>query len=167
MEMPVFKAIPTLIYTLTLLLFASCGRNTNDVADSIDGHNSNDTTGIENLGESFVAAWNQHNAKAIADLWTVDGDFLSPWASTDLIKGREAIEKYFSEEYKTMLKDASIELAINNVHFIDPDTAFTEANFTISGINIAGVQAVPFNDQAIFVMVQQDGKWKIKIARPY
>lgn len=150
-----YKAMRTLICALTLQLVASCG------------HNSVDTKGINNLAEDFSAAWNQHNAEAVADLWTSDGDFLSPWTQTELIKGREVIKKYFSDEYQNTMKNSKIKLAIDKVRMIDPETAFTETDFTISGMTIAGVQAEPFNDHAIFILVKQDGKWKIQIARPY
>jgi uncharacterized protein (TIGR02246 family) len=155
MEMPVFKAIQTLLCALSLLLVPSCG------------HNANETKGIENFANDFVTAWNQHNSKAIADLWTADGDFLSPWSQTNLIKGREAIEKNLSNEYQDRMKNATIKLTIDKIRLIDPETAFIDANFTLSGMNIAGVKAEPLNNYIIFLLVQQDGKWKIQIARPY
>jgi len=151
----VYKTIQTLFYSLSVLMISSCG------------HNTNDTNGVKAVGEDFTAAWNLHDPKAISDLWTADGDFLSPWMQTDLIKGREAIEKYFAEEFKNTMKNSTISLTIDPPRLIDPETAFTEADFTITGMTISGVQAVPFNDHAVFILVKEDGDWKIKIARPY
>lgn len=167
MEMPVFKVIQTLFCALPLLLVSSCGENAKGEQNTYDEQNSKDLLTFKNFAKEFTNAWNQHDSKALADLWTIDGDLLSPWTQTDLIKGREAIKKYFFDEYQEIMKDSTLEANIDNFRMIDSETAFVDVDFTLSGMSIEGIPAEPFNNHAVFVLVQKEGKWKIQVARPY
>ena len=167
--------VKTLLCALSLLLVTSCEQNANDtrsIAKSANdmqsiGQNTNEMKSIKDFAKDFSTAWNQHNSKAVADLWTIDGDFLSPWTHANLIKGREAIEKYLSNEYQDTMKNSTLKMTIDNIRLIDPETAFADVDFTITGMTMSGIPAEPFNDHAIFILVQRDGKWKIQVARPY
>jgi uncharacterized protein (TIGR02246 family) len=156
MEKPVFKSIRAILFLGPLLLLSSFEQT------SSSKHQEN----IQNLVVDFVSAWNRHDAKALAAFWAQDGDLI-PLAEVNVIRGREAIEQYFEEAERDRLKDAYLKLSVQNIHMIDPETAFVDADFTISGLKVAGVESVPIHDHAIYLLVKQDGKWQILIARPY
>ena len=153
MENRVNKRTQTLMCALALLLFSSFGQA------------ANDSEALQNLAQEFVSAWNRHDAKALAAFWTADGDLLSPWA--DVIAGQKEIEKHFADENLDKTKAASIQLTIQNIRMIDPETAFLDTDYTISGMTVAGIKADPFHGHAVFVLVKRDGLWKILIARAY
>lgn len=121
---------------------------------------------FQQFANDFSAAWSKHDPKALASFWTEDGDFLSFW-SDNYYRGRQDIESYFAEEQTDKMKNSKIVFTVQNIRMIDPDTAFGDANFTISGMEIAGEKAAPLNGHAIFLFVKQNGKWEILIARPY
>lgn len=117
------------------------------------------------MSSRFAEAWNQHDSKTLASFWADDGDLLSPWSG--VISGRKAIEEHFAEEQLDKLKDSKLQLTLQNVRMIDPDVAFLDADFTISGMTVGGVKADPFHDHGIFLLVKRDGKWQVLIARAY
>ncbi len=147
------KLIGIFFSALALLLFSSFEQPSSDAQD------------IQSIAPGFAAAWSRHDAKALAAYWATDGDLLSPW--TELIKGREEIEKHFADEFLDKMRDSTLQLTINNVRMIDPETALLDSDFVISGMSIGGVKADPFSDHAIFLLVKREGKWLILDARPY
>jgi hypothetical protein len=63
--------------------------------------------------------------------------------------------------------NSTLKLTVDNIRLIDPETAFADVDFTLLGMTIEGIPAEAFNDHAIFILVKQDGNWKIQVARPY
>ncbi len=51
------------------------------------------------------------------------------------------IENHFSEEHTNGMKDSHINLTIQNIRFIDSNTAFVDADITISDMKVAGERA--------------------------
>lgn len=148
------KGILLILLMLPLIFAASCERTNPDKEI------------FQDTVAQFSSAWNNHDSKAMADFWATDGTLLSPWTNS-VYSGRDEIEKYFVREQIDGMKDSQIKLDIEKVRFIDSDTAFVDANLTISGMKIAGENAVPFRNHGVFLFVKRDGKWKILEARPY
>ena len=46
---------------------------------------------IKKNSATFAAAWNKHDAKALAALWAKDGDLIDPWGATS--NSRDAVQK--------------------------------------------------------------------------
>ena len=120
---------------------------------------------FQNIAKAYNEAWDKHDVKALANFWADDGDLISPWAN--VFVGKKAIEQHFAEEQANQMKNATIKLKILNLRMIDQDTAFVDADFTLTGMEISGVKAAPLHDHAVFLFVKRDGNWKILIARPY
>lgn len=154
-----FKYIPLLLIALCL---NSCKSNPEKTA----GQNSDKSKEeFQNFANTFSDTWNKHDAKALTDFWTEDGDLLSLWS--DVYSGKSAIETHFVKEQSNEMKDAQINFVVQNVRLIDPETAFVDTDFTITGMKIDGENAVPLHDHAVFLFVKVNGNWQILIARPY
>lgn len=149
------KAIFYFIMIVPLLALSSCSKSGSSQANA----------SLQNVAKDFTAAFNTHDPNAMADFWTDDGDLLSPWAG--IITGKQEIEKHFATDHADTMKDAQIHLDVQNIRLIDPETAFVDADLTITGMTVAGEKAVPFRNHAIYLFVKKDGKWRILIARPY
>lgn len=149
---------------LPLLCITSCKTNSNkDTADKNKSDKNKEE--FQNFSNEFVAAWEKHDPKALADFWTDDGDLLSLWSA--VYSGKPAIEKLFAKEQANEMKHSHIKIVVENVRLIDPETAFVDADLTISGMTVDGEKAVPLHDHAVYLFVKRDGKWRILIARPY
>ena len=48
---------------------------------------------IKARADEFAAAWNKHDTKAMADMWSTDGDLINPYGR--VAKGRAEVEKLF------------------------------------------------------------------------
>ncbi len=145
------KARFYILLLFSAILISSCERKAGDE--------------FQKVANEFTSAWNNHDLQALANLWTEDGNLITPWAHE--YNGKEEIEKHLAKEHSENMKDSHMILLVQNVHFFDPDTAFVDADMTIEGMTVGGEKASPFHDYSIFVFVKRDGKWKILIARPY
>jgi uncharacterized protein (TIGR02246 family) len=70
--------------------------------------------------KSYTAAFNKHDAKAVAAHWTEDGEFITP--SGNQIRGRANLEKDFAE-YFAEAKDAKLELGEPTIQLLSPGVA--------------------------------------------
>lgn len=150
------KGILYSLFLLPLIFVASCEKSTS----------SPDKEPFQDAVNRFESAWNNHDPKGMADFWATDGTLLSPW-SNNVYAGRDEIVKHFEKEQADGMKDSQIKLVIEKIRFIDPETAFVDADLTITGMKVAGEAAVPFHDHGVFLFVKRDGKWKVLEARPY
>lgn len=147
----------TFFYTLlsfSLMLASSCEKKS-----------EKDQSEFQQIATEFESAWNKRDSHALADLWTEDGNLITPWS--DEYNGKNEIERHFANELSDTMKSSQVSLSVQNVRFIDPETAFVDTNMTLTGMSFAGEKVVPFHDHAVFLMVKKDSKWLILIARPY
>jgi hypothetical protein len=70
--------------------------------------------------EDFVAAWNRHDARALAELWVDSGDLIDAWGVWG--KGRAAMK---NSTWRGEVKDGVL---------LYPDAAVVNAEAEISGI---------------------------------
>lgn len=145
------------LYTILFLLML--------FSTSCESKKKQENEAFQTIANDFASAWNKHDPKAMANFWTNDGDLLSPWEK--VYRGKQEIENHFSEEHTNGMKDSHINLTIQNIRFIDSNTAFVDADITISDMKVAGERASPYHNHAAFLFVKKDGKWEILAARPY
>ena len=70
-----------------------------------------DEAAIRKSDEAYVEAYNKHDAKALAALWSPEAVYVDPETGEEAV-GREAIEKEFAETFEG-LKDAKLEIDVN------------------------------------------------------
>lgn len=84
---------------------------------------SADETAIRAAIDSYKAAFDKGDAKAVAAHWTPTGEFVTPAGET--LSGQGALEKNFTEYFKAT-PDAKIELDSVGIEFLSPGVAIEE-----------------------------------------
>ena len=80
-----------------------------------------DEAAIRKNDEAYVAAYNRHDAKAIAAMWSPEAVYMDPDTGEAAV-GREAIEKVFAGTLAE-LKDAKLEIDVKSIKFVSPNVA--------------------------------------------
>lgn len=120
---------------------------------------ANDEGAIRALEVQQQEAWNHHDAKAYAALFTEDGDCVNVvgwwW------KGRAEIEKKLTDAYVYVFKESVLTLGEVTVRFLDPSTAVVHVRWTMTGARTP--QGIPTPQQGIqtHLVQKQSGKWLI------
>lgn len=123
---------------------------------------------IKKNSTEFAAAWNKHDAKALAAFWAADGDLIDPWGVTSV--GREAVEKFFAGEHsgKGALAHSTYELKKDTVRMISPDVALEDWEVVLTGLAPPDATAPlgPQFHRVVIVRKKAGDKWPIAAARP-
>jgi uncharacterized protein (TIGR02246 family) len=82
---------------------------------------SDDRVAIGQAVQAYVRAYNNHDAKALADLWLPDGVYMNR-GSDEQVAGREALERDFATHF-TRWPDAKLEVQTESVEFVSPNVA--------------------------------------------
>jgi uncharacterized protein (TIGR02246 family) len=119
---------------------------------------------IRKLYQQFVALWNKHDAKAMAAMWLEDGDDVEP--DGHVAKGRDEIEKLFTQEHASVMKTTQIELNVDSVWFISATVALVDGNYRVTGIVAPdGKQLPPRAGRFSSIFLHERGKWWIAASR--
>jgi len=117
----------------------------------------NDRSQIESSARSFADAFNKGDAKAVAAMWTENGEFREPSGQT--IVGRAAIEKLYAELFKANA-GAKIEVLVKSVRFPAKDLAVEEGLLR----SWRGSKDLPSSTAYVAVQVRENGQWKIALS---
>ena len=93
------------------------------VAISVDrgADQAEDEAAIRKNAEAYVAAYNNHDAKALAAMWSPDAVYMDP-STGEAAVGQEEIEKAFAETLAD-LGEAKLEVEVKSVEFVSPNVA--------------------------------------------
>lgn len=114
--------------------------------------------------EEFIAAFNRHDAAAMAALWSQQGDHYEPDGS--FAEGREAVRKLFEAEHTTGFAEATIDLHIDSVWMISPTVALVNGFYAVEGVR--GPQGDPIairKGHLTSVLVKDDDQWFVAASR--
>ena len=118
---------------------------------------SADVNAIRATIESYVAAYNRGDAKAVAAHWSDSGEWISP--SGERFQGKQAIEK----ELRTLFaenKGVRIEV-LRPVHSPrSPDVAIEEGT-----VRVVRPDEPPSDSTYLAIHVKKDGQWKLDTVR--
>lgn len=120
---------------------------------------SQDDAAIRDLEKRQQEAWNQHDAKAYASLFTEEGDVVNVvgwwW------KGRAEIEKKLTDAYAFVFRESALTLTDIDVRFLAADIAVAHVKWTMTGARTP--KGLPEVQQGIQLQVlqKQGGKWFI------
>ncbi len=84
-----------------------------------------DDAAIRTASEAFLTAFNQHDAKAVAALWTEEGEYIDE--AGQLNKGRKAIENAYAVFF-TAHPDARITITIDSLRLLSSNTAIEDGH---------------------------------------
>jgi uncharacterized protein (TIGR02246 family) len=111
-----------------------------------------DEAAIRKAVESYVAAFNQGDAKALAAMWSPDAVYTNPLSGLQAV-GREAIEKQFAAIFAAA-KGSKLEATTEAVQFVSPNVAVEQGTAKV----IRPSQA-PEESEYTAVYVKRDGQW--------
>jgi uncharacterized protein (TIGR02246 family) len=106
----------------------------------------------------FVKAYNAGDAKAVAALFTPDGQAVDK--DGDAAEGREAIAKTFADIFAEM-PEKQLEVFVESIRFLGPDLAMEVG--TTKETPAPGEP--PEYDRYTVLHVKRDGKWQMALAR--
>lgn len=119
---------------------------------------------IRKLYAQYTAAWNRHDAPAMAAFWTLDGDYMEPDGRH--AKGKAEVEKLFTQEQQTVFKDSTLALTIETVWFINEDVAMVDGKYDLSGVrDLEGKELPARRGHLTAVLMREDGAWKVAAGR--
>ena len=118
---------------------------------------SSDESAIRAAVESYVAAYNRGDAKAVASHWSESGDWISP--SGQRFQGRQAIEKEMGVLFAEN-KGVKIDCANPSVRLISPDVAMEEGT-----VRVIRPGEPPSDSTYLAIHAKKDGQWKMESVR--
>jgi uncharacterized protein (TIGR02246 family) len=122
-----------------------------------------DDQAIRKAADDFAFAWNRHDPRAMAALFTADGDIVTPYGQ--FLKGRPAIEAEFTREQTGWAKDVSLTATIDGLRFIKPDVALVDGTVSAAGARETDGKITTLRGRFTNVMVLRDGQWQILARR--
>ena len=113
-----------------------------------------DRAAIEKSIQSYVAAFNSHDAAALAEHWSPEGVYISR-VSGESVTGRDALKADFEELFKQE-SGTKLELSVDSIEFVSPNVALERGTATI-----LRKSQEPTQTTYSVVHVKRDGKWLI------
>lgn len=114
-----------------------------------------DEAAIRKTWQDYVAAWNKHDANALAAFMTEDADRRIP--DGRISNGRAAVLDAIGNEFRSVYRNATLSSDQVDVRFLTPDVAILDARDELRGVNGAGESVQRTNHTSIFL--KRDGKW--------
>jgi uncharacterized protein (TIGR02246 family) len=102
--------------------------------------------------ESYVVAFNQGDAKALAALWGPDAVYTNPLSGEQVV-GREAIEQQFAAIFAEV-KGVKLEATTDAIQFVSPNVAIEHGTATV-----IRPDQEPEESEYTAVYVKRDGQW--------
>jgi len=122
------------------------------VSQEVATKRSADEEAIRQADASFVKAYEQGDAKAVAAHFTVDAEYVDELG--DVFQGRDAIEESLAEFFSEN-PSCKLEMNIESIRFISPGVAVEDGRTTITRPE----SAAPVDSRYTAVYVKVDGKW--------
>jgi uncharacterized protein (TIGR02246 family) len=111
-----------------------------------------DEDAIRQIAGAYVKAYNTREAKAIANLFTPDGEIVDDQGHA--VQGRAAIEKVFAELFGSF-PEARTSIEIKRLRFLGANLAIEEGT---ARVTLVPDEPAELNEYSV-VHVKQDGKW--------
>jgi uncharacterized protein (TIGR02246 family) len=128
-----------------------------DAAENKEPGDKSDEEAIRAAVDSYVAAYNRGDAKAVASFWSDSAEWVSP--SGERFQGRRAIEQEMEDLFAES-KGVKIEVVDPRVRLIAPDVALEEGT-----VRVVRPDAPPTESTYIAVHAKKNGQWKLEGVR--
>ncbi|MEN6557438.1 MAG: SgcJ/EcaC family oxidoreductase [Thermoguttaceae bacterium] len=113
---------------------------------------------IREISTAFERASNRHDAKAVAALFTADGELVN--AEGRVVQGQKNLEQTFAAIFEAQPK-LQVHVAVQSIRTIAPTVAIEDGESTL--VRQPGQQGE--RNRYTVVYVQQDGRWRMASAR--
>ena len=117
-----------------------------------------DEAAIRKILEMRNAAYNNHDAKALAATYAPDADLVT--GTGRVISGRAAIEKNYVEAFAGVDKNATVKIDSSTVRFVTADTAILDMDGVTTGRADGAIKT-----HATWVYVKRTGEWMVVAIR--
>src|SRR5271157_6377883 len=118
-----------------------------------------DREAILQSAREFSAAFEKGDAKAVAALWTEQGEYESDDGT--ILRGRAAIEAAFAAHFKVRPAE-KMEIKVEDIRFPSRDTALEEGLTCTTASD-----TLPDSAYYRALHVREDGKWRIALSREW
>lgn len=123
-----------------------------------------DDAAIRSIVPNFEMAWTKCDAKALALLWTEDGDFQSPYGS--FAKGRIEIEKFYREAFDSGYCGSQGTGRIEIIRLVEKNVAIIDGTWEIRRAHEQdGHKMLPERGRFTAVVTKQSRAWRIVAQR--
>lgn len=113
---------------------------------------------IRQLVKNYEDAWNRHDAKGLADNYTVDATWVN-WFGA-YYKGRDDIQFHYQQVHTTYFKATHYYTrAVEDITYPNPGLAISHVRTGLDGDERFPGQTFEF--RRLVVLVKRDGLWKI------
>ena len=113
---------------------------------------------VRETSRQLIEAFNQHDAKAIGQLWTDDGDYVDETGT--VTSGREAIVEEF-EGYFARNKGRTLRVYVDSIRFITPEVAIVDGTSEVD----PPPEGAPVIGRYTSFRVKREGKWLLAAVR--
>lgn len=117
-----------------------------------------DEAAIRRILDARNAAYNRHDAKALAATYAPDADLVT--GTGRLVSGRSEIEKNYSEAFAGVDKNASVTINSSKVRLLTPDSALLDLDGVTTGRADGAIRT-----HATWVYVKRNGEWMVVAIR--
>ncbi len=114
--------------------------------------------------DEFVNAWNKHDARAMAQVYTDDADLVNP--SGRIAKNKREIETLFRDEHTNAFKDSHMKLRPSGVRLLSPEVALGEYEFEVTGVKDPTGKSTTMQGHLTDVFKKQGSAWMVAASRP-
>lgn len=114
--------------------------------------NEKEIASVRDRVESYVTAFNEHDADSLAAHWTEQAEYLHP-VTEQRIKGRDAIGKAFAELFEKE-PELRLRLSIGSVRLVDDRVAIEDGTAAV-----VSPDSTPEQAAYTAVHVKKDGQW--------
>ena len=142
-----------------IFLVAVSSLQAQDASASKDSSRDADRQAILQSARDFSAAFEKGDAKAVAVLWTKEGEYESDDGT--ILRGRTAIEEAFAAHFKGR-PAGKTEIQVESIRFPSRDSAIEEGLTRSMTDN-----TLPESSRYRVLHVREDGKWQIALCREW
>jgi uncharacterized protein (TIGR02246 family) len=139
---------------LILVVMAACDSQAPDW--TADGN-----AAIRSLATRQAEAWNRHDPKAYADLFSVDCDVVN--VVDEWWNGREELERRLTPAFSTMFKDSELTFTDVQLRLLTPQLAIAHLRWTMTGATPLRGSPQPKQGIQTLLVRKQSDKWLIDV----
>ena len=143
------KWIPGVVGVFLVVSAAHGQRQVNTAADE---------AAIRHILDARNAAYNRHDANALAATYAPDADLVT--GTGRLVSGRSEIAKNYTEAFAGVDKNASVTINSSKLRFLSPDSALLDLDGVTTGRADGAIRT-----HATWVYVKRNGEWMVVAIR--
>jgi uncharacterized protein (TIGR02246 family) len=129
-------------------------------AEGKAGDENADTAAVKKAGQSFLKAYLDRDAKAMAAHWTENGEYFADDGT--VMRGRAEIEKAYSELFAKKNPRTDAEIDVTSIRFPSKDTAIEEGYF-----KVRTGKGPPTSSKYTVLHVREGDKWLMAVVREW